>query len=247
MGESVLELGAAMETGVSHAFLPPDLILPLLLCAVVGYLLGSINWAIILTRLFKNKEDIRTQGSGNAGMTNVLRSVGKAPAALTFVGDFLKCVFACLIAWGVMALFGFSGFYINLGRLAAGVACVLGHAFPLYYGFRGGKCIVTSSAMILMTDWRVFLLIIATFLIVFLAKKIISLGSVVCAALYPIYTFLFEIVIDFRGHGLYSLKYHLIVILATLFVGILVLFCHRANIGRLLRGEEKPITAKKKS
>lgn len=244
MEQRVLEVGAALAKQ-GNAFLPMGLIVPLLLCAVEGYLLGSINWAIILTRIFKNKEDIRTQGSGNAGMTNVLRSVGKAPAALTFVGDFLKCVAACLIAWGVMTLFGFDGFYINLGKMAAGVFCVLGHAFPLYYGFRGGKCIVTAAAMILMTDWRVFLLVIVTFLIVFLAKKIISLGSVVCAALYPVYTLVFEFFIDFR-HGLYSLKYHTAIALAALFVGILVLCRHRANIGRLLRGEEKPITAKKK-
>ncbi len=226
------------------------LILPLLLCAAAGYLLGSVNSAIILTRLFKNKEDIRTQGSGNAGMTNVLRSVGKLPAFLTFVGDFLKCVAAVLLAWGIMRWSGCGGAWIQVGKYVAGVACVLGHAFPVYYGFRGGKCIVTAAAMIALTDWRVFLLIISTFLIVFLIRRIISLASITCAALYPIYTFLVAFFLDFSGSPLPnaggSLAYLLFVIVESLLVGILVLWRHRANIGRLRRGEEKPVTIGKR-
>lgn len=223
-------------------------VLPGVLSAVAGYLLGSVNWAIILTRLFKNREDIRDYGSGNAGMTNVLRSVGKLPALFTFVGDFLKCVAAVLLAGGFTALVGWKGGeWVLVCRYIAGVSCVLGHAFPLYYGFKGGKCIVTAAAMIALTDWRVFLLILATFLIVFIWKRIISLASIVCASLYPVYAFLITFFADYRAHGLYSLPYCLFATGVALFVCVLVLWRHRSNIGRLRRGEERPIVFGKKA
>ena len=130
-------------------------VLALVFTAVAGYLLGSINWSIILTWFFKNKEDIREYGSGNAGMTNVLRSVGKLPAVLTFVGDFLKCVVALLLSQAFVALLAPESVeFYDVARYVAGVACVLGHIFPIYYGFRGGKGVVTSAAMIALTDWR---------------------------------------------------------------------------------------------
>ena len=219
----------------------------LILCAVVGYLLGSINSSIILTKLYK-KGDIRDHGSGNAGMTNVLRSVGKLPAALTFVGDFLKCVVAVLLASLAIRLLGVDpGSELEkIAQYTAGVFCVMGHAFPLYYGFRGGKCIVTAAAMIALTDWRVFLLILATFLLVFIWKRIISLASIICAALYPVYTFLITFFLDYQN-GRHSLIYLIFVTVVTLFVGIFVLYRHRSNIGRLRRGEEKPITIGKKT
>ena len=226
-------------------------ILILALCAVIGYLFGSINWSIILTKRFSGA-DIREQGSGNAGMTNVLRTVGKLPAILTFVGDFLKCVAAVLIAWAIAAVtLPLAGGtapgpeLVKIAKFLAGVGCVLGHAFPLYHGFRGGKCIVTSSAMIMMTDWRVFLLILATFGIVFLCKRIISLASVCCAGLYPIYTFFLTYRVDFLS-GNCSMRYLSTAMLLSLGVCVLVLWKHRANIGRLRRGEEQPIRAKKK-
>ncbi len=228
-------------------FLLMAYVLPLALCGIIGYLLGSINWSIILTRLFKNKEDIRNYGSGNAGMTNVLRSVGKLPAALTFVGDFLKCVAAVLLAALVMRLFGWESgaVWIQVAKYAAGVSCVLGHAFPLYYEFRGGKSIVTAAAMISLTDWRGFLVIIATFLLLFLWKRIISFASVFCAGLYPVYAFLVTFFLDYL-QGACSLSYLLFVTAVSLFVGALVLIRHKANIGRLLRGEEKPVSLGKK-
>lgn len=230
------------------------LTLPALGAALIGYLLGSINSSIILTRLFKQKEDIRNYGSGNAGMTNVLRSVGKVPAALTFVGDFLKCVAAVLIARLILQAacgsLGLPGEFVKMGQYIAGVACVLGHIFPVYYGFRGGKGIVTSAAMIALLDWRVFLLVIATFLLMFIWKRIVSLASIVCAAAYPIYTFLVTFFLDYAGSpvgsGSYGLEYLLFVTAASLFIGITVLVKHRSNIERLRRGEEKSVVFGKK-
>ena len=152
-----------------------QILLALLLCGVTGYLLGSINWGIILTRLFR-REDIRSFGSGNAGMTNVLRSVGKLPALLIRLLGPRDAVFFPEL--------------VKYAQLVAGTACVLGHNFPVFYGFRGGKGIVCSAAMMSVFDWRVFLIILLTFGIVFLCRFIISLASVVCAILYPVYTFL---------------------------------------------------------
>ncbi|RKJ39012.1 glycerol-3-phosphate acyltransferase [Acutalibacter sp. 1XD8-33] len=218
----------------------------LLLCGAAGYLLGSINWAIILTKLYQRK-DIRTEGSGNAGMTNVLRSVGNLPAILTFLGDFLKCVAAVLLSqlimyWAVLLASDAAptGELLDVAKFLAGVACVVGHIFPAYYGFRGGKGIVAAAAMIALTDWRVFLLVIATFGILFLWKKIISLASVTCAALYPVYTFLLVFFADF-SRGFCTVGQLIFTTGIAAFIGGLVLFKHRSNIGRLLRGEEKPI------
>lgn len=223
-------------------------LLALALTALAGYLLGSINWSIILTWLFKDREDIREFGSGNAGMTNVLRTVGKKAAVLTFAGDFLKCVVALLLSQAFVALLAPESVeFYGVARYVAGVACVLGHIFPIYYGFRGGKGVVTSAAMIALTDWRVFLLVLLTFAIVFAAKRIVSLASVVCAALYPVFNFLFLFLVEFSGsplanHGDRSLAYVLFATAASLFIGLTVVVKHKANIGRLLRGEEKPIT-----
>lgn len=231
------------------------ILLALLGSILVGYLLGGINWAIILTRIFQRK-DIRDEGSGNAGMTNVLRSVGKLPALLTFVGDFLKNVAAVLLGqlfmylalthWTTLA----SSVYVSpellyVAKYLAGAACVVGHIFPIYYGFRGGKGIVAAAAMIALTDWRVFLVILATFGVMFLWKKIISLASVTCAALYPVYAFLMVFFLDY-AKGSRSLGYLVFVTGTAAFIGGLVLFMHRANIGRLMRGEEKPIIKSKK-
>lgn len=228
------------------------ILLGLLACAVVGYLLGSINTAIIVTWLFKGKADIRDYGSGNAGMTNVLRSVGKLPALLTFLGDFLKNVASVLLGWLIMylilhcALEGSDGpEIIQAGKYIAGVFCVIGHIFPLYYGFRGGKGVATAAAMILLVDWRAFLLVISTFLIIFIWKRIISLASIACAVTYPVYTFLIVYFFDYKGAG-HSLGYLLFITGASLFLGLLVLIKHRSNIRRLRRGEEKPVAFGKK-
>lgn len=225
-------------------------VLAMALAAVAGYLLGSVNWSIILTWFFKNKEDIRKYGSGNAGMTNVLRSVGKVPAALTFAGDFLKCVAAVLLSQAFLALAGQLGAAVtpelySVGKYMAGVACVLGHIFPVFYGFRGGKGVVTSAAMIALTDWRVFLLVLLTFALVFIWKRIVSLASVVSAATYPVYAFLLTFFLSYRRDGA-PLWVLLFVTAAALFVGVTVLVKHRSNIGRLLRGEEKPVIFGKK-
>lgn len=225
-----------------------------LLSAVVAYLLGSINTAVLVTRIVtKGKSDIRQMGSGNAGFTNVLRCVGKVPAIVTIVCDALKCVIAVLIGGFIFSFAGqllgsqdtvFANELINCGKYIAGVFCILGHSYPVYFHFKGGKGVVTAAALIATEDWRVFLCIIATFLIIFICTKIISISSIISAVLYVPYTFVMTFVFDYPSG--YSLYYVIMSTIAALIIGIFVIVKHKENIGRLMRGEEKKITDKKK-
>lgn len=225
-----------------------------LLSAVVAYLLGSINTAVLVTRIVtKGKSDIRQMGSGNAGFTNVLRCVGKVPAIVTIVCDALKCVIAVLIGGFIFSFAGqllgsqdtvFANELINCGKYIAGVFCILGHSYPVYFHFKGGKGVVTAAALIATEDWRVFICIIATFLIAFAFTKIISISSIISAVLYAPYTFVMTFVFDYPSG--YSLYYVIMSTIAALIIGIFVIVKHKENIGRLMRGEEKKITDKKK-
>ena len=187
--------------------------LVLLLTAVVGYLLGSVNWAIIITRLF-SKKDIRDEGSGNAGATNVLRSHGKLPALLTSIGDIGK---SALAVWLGMLLLGRLGtplvdgpsltgnpaaVWLNvealhmIGGYVGGLACIVGHTLPVFYGFRGGKGVLTTLGMFLVLDWRVALLCLAIFIIIVAISRMVSLGSVLAigcgVVLVPLFTALVD-------------------------------------------------------
>ena len=219
---------------------------------VIAYLIGSLNPAIIITRI-KTGKDIRTMGSGNAGFTNVLRSVGTGPAVATIICDYLKGIIAVLIGWWIFSSLTVTNDvapieYVKYGRYLAGMCVILGHTFPIYYGFKGGKGVVTANALMLVVDWRVFLMILATFLIIFLVTKIISLGSIACAALYPVYTLLVTYFMDylpFLGtENELRFRFVLISTACAAAVGAMVIIMHKENIGRLLRGEEKRIKAK---
>ena len=226
-----------------------NLILPLLLAAVVGYLLGSVSFAIILTRVF-TKEDVRTHGSGNAGATNVMRVAGKKASALTFLMDFLKCA-ASVIIGNQILLWACSKYdvdpsYARLGMYAAGILCIIGHMYPLYFGFRGGKGVVTTSAMMAMIDWRVFLVCCVAFFGTFFWKKTVSLSSVTAAIVYPFATFVITYFLDFRSGG-FTMGYVIMATAVAALAGFVVTIKHKENIKRILKGEEKPISFKKKS
>lgn len=224
-----------------------------LLAAVIAYLIGSINPAVIVTKIFtKGKSDIREMGSGNAGFTNVLRSVGKVPAIITIVCDALKCILAVFVAYFLFKWFAsvpvedewFRRCFYTGVKYFAGVFCILGHAFPLYFHFKGGKGIVTAAALMLASDWRAFLLILGSFLIVFIFGRIISLASITGAVMYAPSTFLVSFVFD---HLLTKpcLWYVICSTACALIIGIFAIVMHKDNIKRLLRGEEKKIHAKK--
>ena len=193
-----------------------------ILCIVVPYLLGSINLSIIISSKCYS-DDIRRHGSGNAGMTNVMRTYGKKMAAVTFAGDFAKAVLASLFGRLVF------GYY---GAVIAGLFCFLGHIFPCYYHFKGGKGVVTAAAMVLMTDWRAFLILFIMFVLIVAVTKYVSLGSVVGMLLYPI-------VLDRLGHQGFS-------VLIAFIMGLMCAFAHRGNIKRIMSGTENKLDFKSK-
>ncbi len=231
-----------------------DIFIRAVISALIAYLLGSINFAIIFTKITDKNTDIRKMGSGNAGFTNVLRSVGKGPAILTIVFDFLKGIIAVLISWWMFSAAHAGSAqtayeYCVYGKYLAGLFAIVGHMFPVFFGFKGGKGVVTAAALMAVVDWRVFLLILVTFLILFFATKIISLSSIICGILYGIYTFIFSYFVDYipslSSDNPFTLRYVIISTICAAAIGWLVIFKHKENIKRILKGEEKKITAKK--
>ncbi|MGI5895247.1 MAG: glycerol-3-phosphate 1-O-acyltransferase PlsY [Candidatus Merdivicinus sp.] len=206
----------------------------LVLSGFFAYLIGSVNFAIIVTRLFA-KKDIRDFGSGNAGMTNVLRTLGKGPAALVTIGDFCKGMLAVLIGHLILGLLnGGVPFYADY---LIALLVMLGHCFPVFYGFRGGKGILVSAGVILVLDWRVFLIVFAVFMVVVLLKKIVSLASICTAVAFPIATLVVAL-LDNSPYVLWDT-------LSAILIAAIVIFMHRGNIKRLLNGTEKAFGKKK--
>ncbi len=203
----------------------------MILCTVlsmaVAYLLGSINFAIVVTRLLRH-EDIRTMGSGNAGMTNVLRNLGKGPAVLTFLGDFLKGFVAVLLAkFFCQTMLG--DIPVLLLYLTA-LGAVLGHTFPLYYHFKGGKGIVVSVGALCAIATIPILCCIAAFAIAVALTKTVSVGSIAACITFPI-------VLAITRWLQQDPEMVPEVILGVLIAGFII-FMHRGNIKRLLNGEE---------
>ena len=196
-----------------------------LVSIVSAYLLGSLNFAIIISGK-QYRQDIRNFGSKNAGMTNMMRTYGKKAAGLTLLGDALKAVVSCLIGY---LLLGQMGAYI------AGLFCIIGHMFPIYYHFKGGKGVVTAAVTVLMCNPFVFLILFLMFVVIVLCTKYISLGSVLCMLLYPI-------LLDRIDRWLFGgAPYVWIAALMT----ILVVVKHWENIKRLSQGKESKFSFKK--
>lgn len=217
---------------------------------VLSYLLGSINTAVIVTKIVTmGKGDIREMGSKNAGFTNVLRSVGKVPAIVTIVCDLLKSVIAVLIGGIIFSMISTGHMYqsgfIMAGKYLCGFLCILGHSYPIYFNFKGGKGIVAAAGMMIVADWRVFLLVLATFLIVFICSKIISLSSITGAVMFPVYTFIITYLVDCVSAGTQHPYFSILCTVAALIMAFFVIIKHKDNIKRLAKGEEKKITAKK--
>lgn len=213
-----------------------EIIISYVLSAAAAYLLGSISFSIIITRLFAGT-DVRAHGSGNAGTTNVLRTAGKLPAILTFAGDILKCIAAILFAMLLADLFHLSGDYSQYIKYTTGILCIIGHIYPIYFGFRGGKGVAPTAAVILMLDWRCFLIGIGIFILMVLIFRIVSLSSITAAVSVPITTFIFQTA-DRQPYT----------VVDTLLVTVIVLIIiskHHANISRLIKGTEPRIKCKR--
>ena len=204
-------------------------LIPLILTTLSGYLLGSVNSAVIVSRALE-KDDIRTHGSGNAGMTNMYRVFGKKAALMTTLGDLLKAILAVLLARGIFAWIGVT-LVFDPGYLA-GLFVLIGHIFPIYFGFRGGKGVMPAVGIVLMVNPAAFGVMVAIALPLFLATRTMSLVSVVSAAALPIVTLTL---------GLLQKSRPLAATLFTLAYAVLVIVSHRSNIKRLLSGSEKPI------
>ncbi len=203
-----------------------------ILAALIGYLLGSVNFAVVVSRLIDH-DDIRNYGSGNAGMTNILRVYGKKQAALVCLGDFGKGVAAVFAA---RALFQWAGITAMDGGYVGAAAVLLGHLFPVFFGFRGGKGILTSAGIMLVLNPVVFAILVPIIIVFMLVTRIVSLGSIIAAAAYPVLTYL---VLTIQNRP---------ALLDTVFAGVmavLVIYMHRENIKRLLNGTESHFGPKK--
>lgn len=204
------------------------------LVALIAYLLGSISFAVIVSKIYAH-DDVRKYGSKNAGMTNILRTYGKLPAFFTLLGDFGKGVLAVVLGRALFSALGLT--FLDAGYLA-GFFALLGHLYPVFFGFRGGKGVLTSLGIILIVNPLVFFILLVIFLPVLFITRIVSLVSVTGALLYPFITLIVNLCL--RKPLLYDFLF------AALFSAI-VIFKHRSNIQRLLNGTERRIGDKKPS
>lgn len=201
-----------------------------ILSFVISYLIGSVMFGVIISKQLM-KQDVRTVGSKSAGMTNVLRNYGKWPAVLTAIGDFAKGLFAVYISRIICTSTGATD-YVMAGFIGAwGV--LLGHAFPLFFQFHGGKGVMTGFAAIIMLDWKIAVIAFSVFLIVVALTRYVSLGSILAAITFPVASLIAKRAI-FPN------------VLGGVIVAAFVVYLHRANIVRLAKGEESKLGNKRK-
>ena len=205
-----------------------------IIVAILAYAIGSINFSVIFSRRFAGF-DIREKGSGNAGTTNMLRSVGKKAAAITLLCDILKGLIAIIIAY----LFGKLNKELDGALLVqiSALCVVLGHTFPIFFEFRGGKGVATSLGVLILINWQVGLICLIFALVIMAATRMVSAGSVTAAILYPI------LVIFGVGKDYFLVSGNYIVF--SLLLALIVIFNHRTNIKRILAGEENKLSFKK--
>lgn len=221
-----------------------------IIVAVVSYLIGSINTSIILSKSIYGT-DIRTSGSGNAGATNMLRTHGKGIAIATLICDVLKGMIAIVLAiWADLILNDFaktavlapyeSQYILGNLKYIAGIFVVLGHDFPVFFGFRGGKGVATSLGVALTLDWQVGLIIAVIALVIMASSRYVSLGSICAAALYPFVLFTYLMVKE-----LSNLDDKLGYMVMAFVLALLLIVKHHSNITKLRLGTENKLFAKK--
>ena len=205
-----------------------------IIVTIIAYLLGSISFSVIIIKKMAGF-DVREKGSGNAGTTNVLRTVGKKASIITLICDILKGVVAILVAYIAGLILKDSVDKALLIQLA-GLAVIIGHTFPIYFGFKGGKGIATALGVLLITNWNIGLICLVFALVLMIITKMVSLGSLAAAVLFPI-------LIIFMPHTSYLVDGNYIIY--GILIAALVIFNHRANVKRLLTGTENKIDFKK--
>ncbi len=220
---------AVSSKGMYTAFVVAGLVLT----ALIAYTLGSLNFALILSKKLYG-EDIREFGSKNAGTTNMARTYGKKAALFTILGDVLKGVVAALIGSFLMG--------VTLGGYFAGLMCIIGHIFPVFYKFRGGKGVATAAAVILVVNYQVFLVMISVFILTVLLTRYVSLGSCLAAAIFPFLTYNF-VTVPAVNEGIPNGGFAFIF---SMLMAILVICKHHTNLYRLANGKESKFSFKKK-
>ncbi len=208
-----------------------------ILTVILAYLLGSISFAVIFSKIFL-KKDVRDLGSGNAGTTNVIRTGGFKLGALTFLGDVLKGLFACIIGKTVFAIVFEKGEeWAIYGAFLCGIACMLGHVFPIFFQFKGGKGIATSVGIFMICCYPAILIGLAVFALSVFISKIVSVSSILSAITVVSFTMIFSYI---NAPALFWPQ-----ALMAIIMGVLVIAKHSDNIKRLLNGTEKKLTFRK--
>ena len=198
------------------------MVISIVITAVIAYLLGNLNGAVVVSRIVAH-EDVRTKGSGNAGLTNFTRNYGAHTSVFVILIDVGKAVAACLIGGLLLKRFG----HYTDGVALGGLFVILGHDFPALLGFKGGKGILSGVTVALMLDWRIGLFVFGIFLVAYAISKYVSLGSVLSAGAFgPIYA------VVHWGEGWFP-------ICVGFAMSALIVWMHRSNIVRLVKGEER--------
>lgn len=209
-----------------------------IIMALIAYAIGSINFSVIFSKKFAGF-DVREKGSGNAGSTNMLRSVGKKAAIITLICDVLKGVVSIIIA----IIIGNMVRDLNKELLLqiAGICVVIGHTFPIFFQFKGGKGVATSLGILLMSNWQIGLICLVFALVLMALTRIVSLGSCAAAVLFPVLTLFINDNYTVLTEGKNGSTYFIY----SLILAAIVLFNHRSNIKRLLNGTENKLSFKK--
>ncbi|MCM1507234.1 MAG: glycerol-3-phosphate 1-O-acyltransferase PlsY [Ruminococcus flavefaciens] len=216
-------------------------LLAVIISIALGYLLGSCNFSIIIVKIMTGK-DIRELGSKNAGLTNTYRCAGKTCALLTLAGDLLKGVlavaFSMMFATMLKAGLKPDNDTLYIGYIA-GISAIMGHIFPLYYGFRGGKGVLVAAASFLMIDPKVFIAIFSIFVVILAISKYVSLASIFSATYCPIAVFCMSFIVENQTIGA-SILYTLL----SAVMAVTVVWKHKPNIDRLIAGNENKFSFK---
>ena len=210
-----------------------------IIMAIIAYLIGSVNFSVILSKKMAGF-DVREKGSGNAGTTNMLRSVGKKAAIITLICDILKGVVSIMIA--IIAGNIIKNLDKELLLQIAGNAVIIGHTFPIFFGFKGGKGVATSLGVLLVSNWQIGLICLIFALVLMALTRMVSLGSCTAAVLFPVLTLFinehYSVLTEGKSGNVYFIY--------SVILAIIVLYNHRSNIKRMLEGNENKISFSKK-
>lgn len=210
-----------------------------IIMGMIAYLIGSVNFSILISKKVAGF-DLREKGSGNAGTTNMLRTVGKGAAVVTLILDILKgvaAIYAAILYGNIVSKLANIQIDNSILVQIAGILVILGHTYPIYFGFKGGKGVATSLGILLTTNYQIGLICLVFAIVLMILTKMVSVGSLGAAILFPVLT-LFLSKENFVVQGNY--------LVYSIIIALIVIFNHRSNIKRLMNGTENKISFKKK-